>query len=160
MSQKVLYFLHSTSVLSSYIDVVLILSIHNKFHAFIALDKLLYPLECGFPNCHGIFLKLINIWNVNCVQATGFIFDTWTDVLVKVDRKCLDLRGTRTPNLRIHAHRGEAIYISVIDFQWYSAQRNGFQWFSHSSFDYDYMHQLYLLYLYQNVSILLHFKPV
>ena len=46
-------------------------------------------------------------------------------------------------------HRGEAMYISVIDFQWYCTQRNGFQWFSHSSFDYDYMHQLwnYIFYI-------------
>ena len=40
-------------------------------------------------------------------------------------------------------HRGEAMYISVIDFQWYCMKRKGFQWFSHSSFDYDYMHQLW-----------------
>ena len=32
--------------------------------------------------------------------------------------------------------RGEAMYISVIDFQ------NGFQWLSHSLFDCDYMHQV------------------
>ena len=39
--------------------------------------------------------------------------------------------------------QGEAMYISVIDFQWYCTKRNGFQWFSHSSFDYDYMLQLW-----------------
>ena len=54
------------------------------------------------------FWSKVNIWNVNCARATAFIFDTQTGVLVKVsksfwDRKCLDLRGTRTPNLRIHA---------------------------------------------------------
>ena len=47
------------------------------------------------------------MWNVNCARATAFIFDTRTGVLEKVskfwDRKCLDLRGTRNPNLRIHA---------------------------------------------------------
>ena len=54
-----------------------------------------------------IFLSKANIWNVNCARATTFIFDTQTGVLVKVskfwDRKCLNLKGTRTPNLRIHA---------------------------------------------------------
>ena len=54
-----------------------------------------------------IFLSKVNIWNVDCARTTAFIFDTWTDVLVTVskfwDRKCLDLRGTRTPNLRILA---------------------------------------------------------
>ena len=70
------------------------------------------------------FWSKVNIWNVNCARATTFIFNTWTGV-VKVskflrqkmsrpegllwkcqsfwDRKCLDPRGTRTPNLRIHA---------------------------------------------------------
>ena len=37
----------------------------------------------------------------------------------------------------------ENMYISVINFQWYCSQRNGFQWFDHSSFDYDYMNQLW-----------------
>ena len=58
MSLIVLYFLHSTSVLSSYIAVVLTLSIWSK----------------------------INIWNVNCARATTFIFDTRTGVLVKVSK--------------------------------------------------------------------------
>ena len=141
-------------------------------------------------NMYCIFLSKVNIGNVNCARATAFIFDTRTDVLVKVskflrqkmsrpegdsnpqpsdscrmlkpfelswpdiccpmflntgpggidiskvkltfemltvcgqqhsvlthermflwkcqrfwDRKCPDLRGTRTPNLRIHAER-------------------------------------------------------
>ena len=30
------------------------------------------------------FLNNVSIWNVNCVQATAFIFDTRTDVLLKV----------------------------------------------------------------------------
>ena len=53
------------------------------------------------------FWSKVNIWNVSCARATAFIFDIRTGVLVKVsncwDRKCLDLRGTLTPNLRIHA---------------------------------------------------------
>ena len=40
-------------------------------------------------------------------------------------------------------HGGESMYISVIDFHWYCTQRNGFQWLSYSSFDYDYMNQLW-----------------
>ena len=40
-------------------------------------------------------------------------------------------------------HSGEAMYISLIDFSWYCPKRNGFKWFNHSSFDYDYMHQLW-----------------
>ena len=52
--------------------------------------------------------SIVNNWNVNCVRATAFIFDTRTGVLGKVSKflrqKCLDLRGTRTPNLRIHAN--------------------------------------------------------
>ena len=49
----------------------------------------------------------VNIWNVNWARATAFIFDTRTGVLGKMsmfwDRKCLDLRRIRTPNLRIYA---------------------------------------------------------
>ena len=52
-------------------------------------------------------LSKVNIWNVNCARATAFIFDTRTDILVILSKvlrpKCLDPRGTRTPNLRIHA---------------------------------------------------------
>ena len=53
------------------------------------------------------FLSKVNIWNANCARATAFIFNTRTGVLVKVSKflrqTCLDLRGTRTPNFRIHA---------------------------------------------------------
>ena len=53
------------------------------------------------------FLSKVNIWNVDCARATAFIFDTRTMLLWKCqrfwNRKCLDLRGTRTPNLRIYA---------------------------------------------------------
>ena len=55
-----------------------------------------------------IFLSKVNIWDVNCARATAFIF--WhtngcscESVKRFWDKKCLDLRGTRTPNLRIHA---------------------------------------------------------
>ena len=52
--------------------------------------------------CH--FCSKINIWNVNCARATAFIFDS---LLWKCrsfgDGKCVELRGTRTPNLRIHS---------------------------------------------------------
>ena len=53
------------------------------------------------------FWSKINIWNVNFARATTFIFGTRTGFLVTVSKflrqKSLDLRGTRTPNLRIHA---------------------------------------------------------
>ena len=54
------------------------------------------------------FLSKVNIWNVNCARATAFIFrHTYGCSLWKCqsfwDRKCLNLRGTQTPNLRIHA---------------------------------------------------------
>ena len=32
------------------------------------------------------FWSIVNIWNVNCARATAFIFDTRTDVLVKVSK--------------------------------------------------------------------------
>ena len=58
-----------------------------------------------YSNLHRV--SNVSIWNVNCARAAALIFDTRTGALVKVskfwDRKCLDLRGTRTPNLRIHA---------------------------------------------------------
>ena len=34
--------------------------------------------------------------------------------------------------IRAVVHRVEAMYVSVIDYQWYCTQRNGFQWYSHS----------------------------
>ena len=62
------------------------------------------------------FWSKVNIWNVNCARATAFHFDTWMGVVVKVwnflDRKCLDLRGIRTPNLRIHAE-----YFNLLSYQ-------------------------------------------
>ena len=52
-----------------------------------------------------VFLKLVNIWNVNCARETG-VFSTH-ELMWKCqsfwDRKCLDLKWTRTPNLQIHA---------------------------------------------------------
>ena len=33
-----------------------------------------------------IFLRKVNIWNVNCARATAFIFDKWMGVLVKVSK--------------------------------------------------------------------------
>ena len=33
-----------------------------------------------------IFLSKVDIWNINCVRATTFIFDTGTDVLDKVSK--------------------------------------------------------------------------
>ena len=32
------------------------------------------------------FWSKVNIWNVNCVRATAFTFDTWTGVLEKVSK--------------------------------------------------------------------------
>ena len=73
-----------------------------------------------------------NIWNVNCAQATAFIFDTWTGVLVKVSKflrqKMSRPKGTRTPNLRIHA---ECSFLSQC---WFRSLLHGItnpQWFQH-----------------------------
>ena len=53
------------------------------------------------------FWSKVNICNVNCERATTLIYDTRTDVLVKVSKflrqKMSRPEGTRTPNLRIHA---------------------------------------------------------
>ena len=50
---------------------------------------------------HEYVWSKVNIWIVNCVWANALIFDTGTEVLAKCqsfwDRKCLDMRGTRTP---------------------------------------------------------------
>ena len=57
-------------------------------------------------------------------------------------------------------HRGEAMYISMIDFWWYCTKINGLNsliiwlWLHASGM------KSYLLYLYQNWLILLHFNPV
>ena len=63
----------------------------------------------GVPIWRCLFWSKVNIWNVNYARVTTFIFDIRTDVSVKVSTflrlKYLDLRGTRTPNLRIHAER-------------------------------------------------------
>ena len=40
-------------------------------------------------------------------------------------------------------HRGEAMYISLIDFQWTSTETKSFQLFNNSQFNYDYLHQLW-----------------
>ena len=32
------------------------------------------------------FWSKVMIWNVNCARTTAFIFDTWTDILVKVSK--------------------------------------------------------------------------
>ena len=79
----------------------------------------------------------VNIWNVNSQRATAFIFNSRTDVLVKVSKflrqKCLDLKGTQTPNLlMIHAgysrhlsYQGQTIgntnshSITVVQLYWY-----------------------------------------
>ena len=59
---------------------------------------------------------LSKVWNVNCTRATAFIFDTRTGVLVKVSKFFRDLRGTRTPNLRIHAECSNSIlWLQMID---------------------------------------------
>ena len=36
---------------------------------------------------------------------------------------------------------GEAMYISMIDFQWTGTEITSFQYFNISPFDYDYLHQ-------------------
>ena len=40
----------------------------------------------NFPKDHRYFWRKVNIWIVNCARATEFIFDTRTDVLVKVSK--------------------------------------------------------------------------
>ena len=50
----------------------------------------------------GYFWSKVNVSNANCARATAFIFDTRTDILVKVS-KFLRQKISRTPNLRIHA---------------------------------------------------------
>ena len=49
------------------------------------------------------FWSKVNIWNVNCAWATAFIFDTRTDVLVKVSKllrqKMYQPEGDSNPNL-------------------------------------------------------------
>ena len=79
---------------------------------FLDWNCLAYVCWCSLPNSISIcamkyLWSKVNIWNINCARATAFIFDTRTGVPVKCqsfwDRKCLDMRGTRTPNLRIHA---------------------------------------------------------
>ena len=54
------------------------------------------------------FLSKVNIWNVNCVRGQQHSFSTHVRVFLWKcqsfwDRKCLELRGTRTPNLLINA---------------------------------------------------------
>ena len=63
------------------------------------LSHVLNPTSCGID----IFeVKLT--FEMLTVRATAFIFDTQTGILVKFqrfcDRKCLNLRGTQTPNPR------------------------------------------------------------
>ena len=41
----------------------------------------------------------------------------------------------------MHIQRGEAMYISLIDFQWTIAETKSFQYFNNSLFKYDYLHQ-------------------
>ena len=83
--------------------------IHAKCSSLLSFQGQTFAVPC-FEHWlwrYRYFWSKVNIWYVNCVRATAFSFDTRTGVLVKVskfwDRKCLDLRGTRTPNLRIHA---------------------------------------------------------
>ena len=62
---------------------------------------------CIYPMQISYFWSRINIWYVNSARATAFIFDTRTDILVKMSKflrqKSLGLGGTRNPKLRIHA---------------------------------------------------------
>ena len=78
--------------------------ISKGFHHFTNGD------ECPglrIKECPKQYISQANIWSVGCAQAAAFIFDSHTDVLVKVskfwERKCLGLRGTRTSNFRIQA---------------------------------------------------------
>ena len=41
------------------------------------------------------------------------------------------------------SHRGEAMYISLIGFQWTSTKTKSFQQFDNSTFNYYYLHQLW-----------------
>ena len=56
----------------------------HKSHDY--LDCFTVPTVSQSPSsaCTYFFLSKGNIWNVNCVRATAFIFNTQTDVFVKV----------------------------------------------------------------------------
>ena len=64
------------------------------------------------------FLSKVNIWNVNCARHERVFLGKCQSFW---DRKCLDLRGTRTPNLRIHAecsnllsYQGQTFYSPML----------------------------------------------
>ena len=68
------------------------------------------------------FLSKVKIWNVNCAQATAFIFNTRTGVLVKVSKflrqKMYRPGVDANPNLRIHDE-----YSDLLSYQ---GQKGGF----------------------------------
>ena len=66
-----------------------------------------------------IVCSKVNIWNASCARSTAFIFDPRKGCFFKCrsfrNRKCIDPRGTRIPNLPVHAEcSNHFIYQGVI----------------------------------------------
>ena len=69
------------------------------------------PSRLLWRHCNCIYTR-VNIWNVNCVRTTTFVFDSRTGVLVGVPKFS---KGSRTPNLRINAECSNQVsYTRVI----------------------------------------------
>ena len=61
--------------------------VYNTDHNFHML--MIICVICAMVNCRCFcryFWSKVNVWTVNCAWATAFIFDTRTDVLVKVSK--------------------------------------------------------------------------
>ena len=72
-------------------------SYHPSIHPYTHTHIYIYVYTCS----------KVNIWNLKCVRQTA-LFSTHDRMFLRKsqsfrDRKCPDLKGTRTPNLRIHA---------------------------------------------------------
>ena len=75
---------------------------------------------------YGYFWSKVNIWTVNCARQQHSFSTHERMFLWKCqsfwDRKCFDQRGTRTPNLRIHAecsnhlsYQGQTFAVSCLN---------------------------------------------
>ena len=119
---------------------------------FISFDFLIYT---GLT----LVVKISSHMEISCIsrqyRAWGWPGDIRSQIIMRYDTdlvcwiKCVDMYHLVLP---ISYHRGEAMDISVIDFQWYCTKRNGFKYFNHSSFDYHYMHQLWNYIYYMHIS--------
>ena len=68
------------------------------------LPFIVLPAMCAKGISHYIYMYIyisskVNIWNVNCARATAFVFDSRTDVLVKVS----NWEGLEPPTSRFHS---------------------------------------------------------